>query len=426
MRRRDFLSAAASAAAVGVPSRDGSQQEPDVTDGLLSVKAFGAVGDGQADDTAAVQAAIDAGAAGIVFFPPGTYLVGGLRLPSDVRLVGTSVGYTYLRVKPGFSGTVIADTGNATRIQLEQLVLDCNAQASGNGIELGVAELRANREHNYLAWLRGVRVLGCPGTAFHIRSNVSELVDVWASYGNGTGMHLEGTAVRAHRIACEGSKERELLLRCTDAHISGLHIETPVTDAPILVDARGAVLDGVTLSVDRQTAISDVIRLSPQSAGCEVRGLRINIGQDGADYVNLLRDEAAGVTISKHELPDPHWLGFYLQPGMPSYWREVAGPTRFGGSVSFTPVALPDGDATPNVGAGVMFKLGNTRDTTITDFLGAVEGQEITLVLDGRSTIASGQAIRLRGGRSFKGQRGDTLTLIRVDARWYEKSRTAD
>lgn len=46
----------------------------------VEVKDFGAVGDGIADDTAAIQRAIDAG--GIVHFPPGVYLSGSLYLRS--------------------------------------------------------------------------------------------------------------------------------------------------------------------------------------------------------------------------------------------------------------------------------------------------------------------------------------------------------
>ena len=47
---------------------------------MNNVKDFGAVGDGIAKDTAAVQKAIDAG--GMVYFPPGTYLCGTLYLKS--------------------------------------------------------------------------------------------------------------------------------------------------------------------------------------------------------------------------------------------------------------------------------------------------------------------------------------------------------
>ena len=49
--------------------------------GASNVRDFGAVGDGVADDTAAVQRAIDAG--GVVHFPPGVYLVSPIYLRSD-------------------------------------------------------------------------------------------------------------------------------------------------------------------------------------------------------------------------------------------------------------------------------------------------------------------------------------------------------
>jgi hypothetical protein len=54
--------------------------------GIANVRLFGAVGDGQADDTAAIQAAIDSlsSTGGIVFLPAGRYRVmGQLVLPND-------------------------------------------------------------------------------------------------------------------------------------------------------------------------------------------------------------------------------------------------------------------------------------------------------------------------------------------------------
>src|SRR5690349_6913717 len=51
-----------------------------------NVKAFGAVGDGVTDDTAAIQAALNAvpGIGGVVYVPAGTYLLtSGLAVPTN-------------------------------------------------------------------------------------------------------------------------------------------------------------------------------------------------------------------------------------------------------------------------------------------------------------------------------------------------------
>ena len=59
-------------------------------EGLLSVKNFGAFGDGVSDDTAAIEATIKAMKAGsCLYFPGGTYVIStGL---SDFRSVARSI-----------------------------------------------------------------------------------------------------------------------------------------------------------------------------------------------------------------------------------------------------------------------------------------------------------------------------------------------
>jgi hypothetical protein len=78
----------------------------------LNVKdsRFGATGDGSTDDTAAVQAALDAvpAAGGSVYFPPGTYIVQNLRVASSTAVTGAGIGATVLKLKN--NATVITTT----------------------------------------------------------------------------------------------------------------------------------------------------------------------------------------------------------------------------------------------------------------------------------------------------------------------------
>lgn len=65
----------------------GNTQRKVVTDGVFNVKSYGATGDGITDDTAAVQAAINAGVT--IHFLPGTYIVSSsLQITSEKIIVG--------------------------------------------------------------------------------------------------------------------------------------------------------------------------------------------------------------------------------------------------------------------------------------------------------------------------------------------------
>jgi hypothetical protein len=107
---------------------------------LLSVKDFGAVGNGIADDSLAIQATIDAlTVGGRVYFPPGTYRISvSIVVPSNVHLFGA-----------GDSSIIqtLADFGDNPMIRNETLA-PATTGARDTGIEVSHLKLDGNKANN--------------------------------------------------------------------------------------------------------------------------------------------------------------------------------------------------------------------------------------------------------------------------------------
>jgi len=89
----------------------------------VSVKDFGAVGDGVADDTAAIQAAINTEAA--LFFPNGIYLISNITLPSTVFLYANDAT---IKKKNATAGSMLSGSTANSSWQFENVVFDGNWQ----------------------------------------------------------------------------------------------------------------------------------------------------------------------------------------------------------------------------------------------------------------------------------------------------------
>ncbi|MET0180441.1 MAG: glycosyl hydrolase family 28-related protein [Novosphingobium sp.] len=119
--------------------------------GVFDVKAFGAKGDGIADDTAEIQAAIDAAHAaggGTVYMGAGTYKVSGtsdksdgaIRLLDDVTLQGAGMGETIIKVRDNnpyaITGVVRTPFNEITHdVALYDLTIDGNRAHNINKID---------------------------------------------------------------------------------------------------------------------------------------------------------------------------------------------------------------------------------------------------------------------------------------------------
>jgi len=109
---------------------------------MVSVKDFGAVGDGVTDDTAAIQAAIDAG--GNIFIPSGVYKVSQLTLKTGVYISGAGYDITVIDQIIGTNDDVIVSYGfGATDIK------NC-----------GITNLELNGNYFTSAWNAATGTLG--------------------------------------------------------------------------------------------------------------------------------------------------------------------------------------------------------------------------------------------------------------------------
>jgi len=148
----------------------------------FDVRAYGAIGDGSTDDTAAIQAAIDACEAaggGEVFLPGGEYLLSGtVYLGDGVAFVGTGPGVTIISVDASASfgegiissenGTLGNHLGN-TDISIESLSVAGNQEQPSSGSARGI-------------WLKNV--IGATIRDVHITDTYDEGIRI---YGIGSG-----------------------------------------------------------------------------------------------------------------------------------------------------------------------------------------------------------------------------------------------
>ncbi|WP_159622592.1 glycosyl hydrolase family 28-related protein [Ruania rhizosphaerae] len=149
---RGLVVAAGGAAAVVGSTSGATPASATTTDTLLdqggavfNAKAYGAVGDGTSDDTAAINSTIAAAVAdggGVVFLPQGAYLVSGtLSVDTDgISLVGAGRGATVIKTT-GYTSGDILHFDTVRKCSVRQLSINAEShRSSGAAIHLDSSE----------------------------------------------------------------------------------------------------------------------------------------------------------------------------------------------------------------------------------------------------------------------------------------------
>lgn len=268
-----------------------------VYDGLHNAKVqFGATGNGVTNDTAAIQAAIDAAVnTGTgVYLAPGTYSVNDLVIPAPIRFVGGGSLGTVLRARAG------------TNIMLT-LGIGTNFNQGMLGLSIENIWLHGSDVANY-----GIRCENYGGTRLRLRdviiSDVSGTPGIaFSNVNTAFSMSLFGLIARHNNVGVA---------------LVGLTQESKIGHSQIYGNSVNQVTIGDGLTTMGKVSISDT-QIEPTSTGASGSGLLINgvamvslvnvYGEAKTGAIEPLVEIAPGLT-SRLYMASPYFNGNSVAP----------------------------------------------------------------------------------------------------------------
>lgn len=196
-------------------------------DRAVNVKWFGAKGDGVTDDTAAIQAAIDAAntaRGGVVFFPHGIYKITSSIVINTAKIILIGSGYTVNSDTASRAATVILKSGNFDGIVLavagagvSNLQVDGDIGNGGDGIVIKQGRI----------FIDNVAVTNQGNDGIRVGDDAGASCNLW----------------RMHNIICISNRRHGVYVH------DGLNPTLPDTNAGLLVglDSRSNGGDGLCI-----------------------------------------------------------------------------------------------------------------------------------------------------------------------------------
>lgn len=219
----------------------------------LDVKAFGAVGDGATDDSAAIQAALDSfvvisgGQSGILLFPPGRYIVDtGLILPKAINGFISIIGYgAQLRTTQPIkllSRERPVDNDEAVTLTKQRIHIEGLEFFGGDvGLEMsatfGLSIKNIRTESNGI----GVDLLFCLGTVLincYCTNNVTDGFVARTGVGEWTGANsVNSQSNHTKFIGCRSFASTGQITQFKILGCSGIHMQDCITEGANTTDA---------------------------------------------------------------------------------------------------------------------------------------------------------------------------------------------
>ena len=205
----------------------------------VSVKDFGAVGDGTTDDTAAIQLAFNAANNKTLLFNEGTYLVSKsssdyiLEVPSSISIVGTE-GQVTIKLKTATGTAYMLGRATASsHFSMEGIILNGNSTVltgiNCNGVHLPEATVIKSKNNAYLNLKDQGSAVGGKGIYANSSTFVSEI-----NVENDTFSNISTNAIQSYKglqITVKDCYATGLLTSFTDLNPlpSGVNVRTKCT-----------------------------------------------------------------------------------------------------------------------------------------------------------------------------------------------------